>query len=235
MGPAVRVVDVRRSFGTVDALIHINLDVDQGSCVGIVGHNGSGKSTLLQLIAGRLRPSSGQVEVGGIDLSTPDGRRHARTTVAVGGTVAAFYPDLTVREHLELVAIAHGLDAVRSRADTILADFNLTSRAEALPGQLSTGMRQKLDLALALVRPSRVLILDEPDRGLDPAARTKIWRDVADYKASGRTVIVATHQLGGLDGLFDQVVLLEAGVEAGRGSLDELRRTAAGQRLGLDG
>lgn len=231
----VRLAGVERSFGPVEAVRRIDLEIPARRCVGIVGHNGSGKSTLLQMIAGRLRPSVGAVEVDGVDLSTPAGLEHVRRFAAVGGAVAAFYPDLTVGEHLELVAIAHGVEDIARRVDDLLARLELAERRDALPGQLSTGMRQKLDLALAFVRPSQLLILDEPDRGLDPAARQRVWDDVRRYRATGRTAVVALHQLEGLDELFDEVLLLESGALRARGTLTEVRDTAAAGRLGLTG
>ncbi len=239
-GPAVRLAAVSRAFGAVEAVRHLDLEVAEGACIGLVGHNGSGKSTLLQLIAGRLRPSSGRIEVDGHDLGTHAGRAHARHAVAVGGATGAFYPDLTVAEHLELVAVAHGLGeragnpVVHERVDALLTRAALEPRRDAVPSQLSTGMRQKLDLALALIRPSRLLVLDEPDRGLDPAARHRLWEDVDAYRRDGGTVLVATHQPEGLDALLDEVLLLEYGEVVARGALAAVADTPAGRRLGLD-
>ena len=232
---AVRLDAVGRSFGPVDALLPLDVHVPAGTVLGIIGHNGSGKSTLLQLIAGRLRPSQGRIEVDGVDLATPAGREHARRWVAVGGTIGAFYPDLTVAEHLQLVAIAHDAGDIDARVEEQLERAGLTARRDALTGQLSTGMRQKLDLALASIRPFRVLLLDEPDRGLDPAARQRVWDDVATQRAAGRTILVATHQPAGLEELFDRVLLLESGEVLASGTLAEVRSTEAARRLGLGG
>ena len=232
-GPVVHLRAAARTFGAVQAVHATDLTVETRRCIGLVGHNGSGKSTLLQLIAGRLRPTAGSVEVDGRDLATRQGRAHARRFVAVGGATGAFYPDLTVAEHLELVAIAHGVDEVASRVEAQLERAELTARRDALPAQLSTGMRQKLDLALALIRPSHLLVLDEPDRGLDPAARRRLWEDVAAYRARGGTVLVATHQPIGLERLLDEVLLLEYGEVVARGCLDAVAGTRAGWRLGL--
>ena len=229
----VQLTAAARSFGAVQAVHPTDLTVEAGRCIGLVGHNGSGKSTLLQLVAGRLRPTAGNIEVDGLDLATRAGREHVRRFVAVGGATAAFYPDLTVEEHLELVAIAHGMEEVTPQVEARLERAELLARRDAVPDQLSTGMRQKLDLALAMIRPSRLLILDEPDRGLDPAARRRLWDDVTEYRAGGGTVLVATHQPAGLEGLLDEVLLLEYGEVAARGTLDAVSRTTAGWRLGL--
>jgi ABC-2 type transport system ATP-binding protein len=233
MSSMVRLAGTARSFGAVDAVLPLDLTITRGRCLGVIGHNGSGKSTLLQLIAGRLRPTAGAVEVAGTDVHTREGQLRVRRDVAVGGTVAAFYPDLTVGEHLELVAIAHAVDDVATAVDGLLERYGLAPRRDALPVQLSTGMRQKLDLGMAFIRPSLLLLLDEPDRGLDPAARRRLWEDVAAYRASGRTVLLATHHPDGLDDLLDEVVLLEHGRVAADGTLDEVRGSDAGARLGL--
>lgn len=235
MQRAVRLVGAGRSFGAVEAVRPLDVEVVRGRCVGVIGHNGSGKSTLLQLIAGRLRATAGVVEVCGVDVATPVGRGVVRERVSVGGAVAAFYPDLTVREHLELVAAAHGVDDAGARVDRLLGRFDLAARDGALPGQLSSGMRQKLDLACAWVRPFELLLLDEPDRGLDPAARRRVWADVEVACGQGTTVLVAAHQLEGLDGVFDEVWLFEHGALVERGPLGEVRRSDAARRLGLVG
>ena len=235
MTPAVvKLTGTCRSFGAVDAVRPLDLEVPAGCCLGVIGHNGSGKSTLLQMVAGRLRPTQGTVEIDGVDVNSQEGQRKVRRDVAVGGTVSAFYPDLTAAQHLELVAIGHAVNDVVTRIDEILAHYGLISHRDALPTQLSTGMRQKLDLAMAFVRPSSLLLLDEPDRGLDPAARTRLWEDVAAYRDSGRTVLLATHHPDTAASLLDEVVLLENGQLIATGALEAVGATDAGGRLGLD-
>ncbi|MFU8839788.1 MAG: ABC transporter ATP-binding protein [Nitriliruptoraceae bacterium] len=231
--PAVRLVGAGRRFGAVTALHPLDLDIAAGASVALIGHNGSGKSTLLQLVAGHLRPSEGRVEVEGHDLTTATGRQHARRHVAVGGATGAFYPDLTVAEHLELVAIAHELNDAADRVESMLVQQGLDARRDALPAQLSTGMRQKLDLALAFLRPTGLLLLDEPDRGLDPAAREALWTEVASRREAGTTLLLASHHPAELEHLVDEVLLLEFGEVLERGPLDEIRRTEAARRLGL--
>jgi ABC-type multidrug transport system ATPase subunit len=231
--PAVRLVGAGRRFGAVTALHPLDLDVAAGRSIALLGHNGSGKSTLLQLVAGHLRPSEGRVEVEGHDLATSAGRQHARRRVAVGGATGAFYPDLTVAEHLELVAAAHELPDLAEQVDAALEQQGLGARRDALPSQLSTGMRQKLDLALAFLRPARLVLLDEPDRGLDPAARTALWAEVARRRAAGATLLLASHHPAELEHLVDEVLLLEFGAVLEHGPLDEVRHSDAARRLGL--
>lgn len=231
--PAVRLIAAGRSFGVITAVHPLDLDVPAGRSLALLGHNGSGKSTLLQLIAGHLRPTHGRVEVEGNDLASPEGRQHARRAVAVGGATGAFYPDLTVAEHLTLVAAAHEVPDVPARVEAMLMQQGLSARRDALPAQLSTGLRQKLDLALAFIRPARVLLLDEPDRGLDPAARAELWTEVARRRTAGITLLLASHHPADIAPLVDEVLLLELGEVLERGPLDRVRGTAAARRLGL--
>ena len=158
---------VSRIYGDRVALAPIDLTVTAGQCVAVLGVNGSGKSTLLRIAAGRDRPSSGQVRYAGRPMTEDD--LVARTEIAVVGDLASAYPDLTVREHLQLVAVAHG--AGRHAADQVdraLRECRLDDHGDALPGSLSSGQLQALQLATVLVRPRRLLVLDEPEQRLDP-------------------------------------------------------------------
>ncbi|MFD0427875.1 ATP-binding cassette domain-containing protein [Streptomyces zhihengii] len=162
--------DVARSYGGVPVLGPVGLTVHKGRCVVVTGGNGSGKSTLLRLAAGRERPTKGTVRLDGAEM---DGdRRQVRSAVATVIDTDAFYPDLTVREHLMLVALAHGGGgAAPETVSAALAAHHLTDRAEVPPSALSSGQRQQMLLAAAFVRPHRLLILDEPEQRLDAGAR----------------------------------------------------------------
>lgn len=170
--PLLTLAGVSRSYGPLQALKEIDLAVASGQCIALLGVNGSGKSTLLRIAAGRDTPTSGQVRYDGQVLR--EDALAARTEIAVVGDASSAYPDLTVREHLLIVAIAHGGGASSpGLVDAALAECRLAEHAAALPGWLSTGQRQALQLAAVLVRPRRLLILDEPEQRLDPAARRR--------------------------------------------------------------
>ncbi|MGW2119233.1 ABC transporter ATP-binding protein [Streptomyces zhihengii] len=202
--------DVARSYGGVPVLGPVGLTVGTGRCVVVTGGNGSGKSTLLRLAAGRERPTAGTVLLDGAEM---DGdRRQVRSAVATVIDTDAFYPDLTVREHLMLVALAHG--GGKAAPETVaaaLAAHHLTDRAEVPPSALSSGQRQQMLLAAAFVRPHRLLILDEPEQRLDAGARRELAARLVRHKARGVALLVATHHAPLVAVLADQVVRLGDG------------------------
>jgi ABC-2 type transport system ATP-binding protein len=210
--PLLVLTGVGRSYGPLQALKPVDLTVGAGQCIALLGVNGSGKSTLLRIAAGRDSPTTGQVRYGGLPLQ--EDAMVARTEIAVVGDVSSTYPDLTVREHLLLVAVAHGAAGqAASLVDSALAECRLADHAAALPGSLSSGQRQALQLATILVRPRRLLILDEPEQRLDPGARRWLAGLLAREKARGAAVLLATHHVELAQAIADQaIVLLDGGV-----------------------
>jgi ABC-2 type transport system ATP-binding protein len=204
-----------RSYGPLVALQPFDLEVGGGECVALVGANGSGKSTAVRAISGLLEPSAGTVRVCGHDPHRePDGER-ARAALALVPDAPVLYDDLTVRQHLELVALAHHV--ADPPVDAWLDRLGLAARAEFLPRELSRGMRQKTMLACALVRPAALLVLDEPVVGLDPPSQDLLRTVLAERKRAGAGVLLTTHQLAWADGLADRYLRLDEGavVEAG--------------------
>jgi ABC-2 type transport system ATP-binding protein len=216
-GPLLALAGVSRSYGSLAALGRVSLELAAGECVALLGVNGSGKSTLLRIAAGRDTPSTGQVTYSGRPLRE-DGLV-ARTEIAVAGDVSSTYPDLTVREHLLLVAIAHGAgEAAPGLVDDALAECRLTGHGAALPGSLSSGQRQALQLAALLVRPRRLLILDEPEQRLDPGARRWLAGLLAQEKERGAAVLLATHHVELAESVADQAIVLLDGAVVARGT-----------------
>lgn len=222
--PLLALHQVSRHYGGRVALQPINLNLAAGECVALVGHNGSGKSTLLRLASGRDTPTSGTVQLDGVTLDENDPRVRAR--LAVVGDVSACYPDLTAREHLALVAVAHGVDEPLHWVDRALADRGLTEHAEALPSSLSSGQLQSLLLACALVRPRDLLILDEPEQRLDPGARQRLAELLKAELADGVAVLLATHLPDLAMSVADRVLLLEDGVLLAQGAPEKVLPTA---------
>jgi ABC-2 type transport system ATP-binding protein len=208
---------VSRSYGELQALKPVDLAVSIGRCVALLGVNGSGKSTLLRIAAGRDTPSTGQVRYGGVPLREDD--IVARTEIAVAGDVMSTYPDLTVREHLLLVAVAHGAgDRAPLLVDSALTECRLADHGDALPGSLSSGQRQALQLAAVLVRPRRLMILDEPEQRLDPGARQWLADLLVGQKAEGAAVLLATHHIELAEAVADEVIVLLDGEVIARGA-----------------
>ncbi|GAA2102668.1 hypothetical protein GCM10009759_37400 [Kitasatospora saccharophila] len=205
----LQLTGVRRSYGGREVLHPVDLALAAGECVALLGHNGSGKSTLLRVAAGRDLPTGGTVRFDGLPMDENDPRIRAR--VAVVGDTVAHYPDLTVREHLLLVAVAHGVADAADWVDQVLEGRSLTERADALPSALSSGQLQALLLACALVRPRDLLLLDEPEQRLDPEARRRLAELLKAELADGVAVLLVTHHTDLALEVADRAVVLEDG------------------------
>ncbi|MET9295601.1 ABC transporter ATP-binding protein [Streptomyces sp. NPDC003077] len=211
----LRMRGVSRIYGEREALRPLDLEVPDGACLALLGHNGSGKSTLLRIAAGRERPTTGTVEFDGLPMNEDDPRLRRR--VAVVGDILHCYPDLTVRQHLELVAVGHGLPDPAARVERALAEQRLTDHRDARPDALSSGQLQAMLLAAALIRPRDLLILDEPEQRLDPAARRRLRDLLHAERERGTTVLFATHHQGLAREAADRVLVLEDGAVIAEG------------------
>jgi ABC-type multidrug transport system ATPase subunit len=195
-----------KDYGERPALRPLDLEVVRGSRVALLGHNGSGKTTLLRMAAGLLEPSAGQIMVDG----HPAGSLEARGAVSWLSDTPTFYDDLSLWEHLEYVARLHGVVEWEERAEALLRRLHLTDRRDDLPGSFSRGLRQKAAIALGLVRPCAVLLVDEPFVGLDTAGKESFLALLDEAAASGVTLVVATHEMGFIHRV-DRVVVLRDG------------------------
>ncbi|MER0483733.1 ATP-binding cassette domain-containing protein [Streptomyces sp. Edi2] len=215
----LRLEDVGHRYGDREVLRSVSLHLEPGACVALVGHNGCGKSTLLRLAAGRETAVEGEVLFDGAPLREDDPATRARISSVLDP--AAYYPDLTVREHVVFVALAHGLGAAADDAvDQALADHHLTDHATALPASLSSGQSQLLLLASAFVRPHDLLLLDEPEQRLDSRARAGLADRLVSHKERGTAVLMATHNAQLAEQVADRVLVLESGVPVDGGEHD---------------
>ena len=188
-------MNLTRRYGPVVALDALDLKVRAGECVVMMGPNGSGKTTAAELISGLLEPSEGRAEICGHSVHQEPAAVTARENLAYVPDSPHLYDDLTVSDHLRLVAAAHGVadKDLNERSAALLERLNLAERATFFPRQLSRGMRQKAAIACALVRPFRVLVVDEPIAGLD-AASVDVFRDVLlECRKAKRAVLLMTH------------------------------------------
>jgi ABC-type multidrug transport system ATPase subunit len=181
-----------KDYGDLVALAPLDLVVEEGESVALVGHNGSGKSTLLRIVAGLLDPSDGWVTVDGAAAGTPDAR--AATSFLPDDPV--LYDDLSVREHLAYVCALHGADPEPDEVEELLRRLGVADRGDDLPARFSRGLRQKAALAVGLVRPFRLLLVDEPFVGLDAPGKAALLDLLDGAHAAGSTLVVATHDPG---------------------------------------
>jgi ABC-2 type transport system ATP-binding protein len=227
-GAAVLVEDLHVRFGDVQALAGIDLDVAPGTTLGVLGHNGAGKTTLIRVLTTLLQPTGGRALVDGLDVVADADR--VRPRIGVTGQYAGLDDFLTGRENLELIGSLAGLGAAaRRRAGELITRLDLGDIAERRVGALSGGSRRRIDLATSLVGGPSVLFLDEPTTGLDPAARSLLWDVVAELTARGTTVVLTTQYLEEADRLADDIVVLDHGRIAARGTPAELKRLVGGK------
>jgi len=193
--PAIQLEDASRSFGSLEAVTHANLQVEKGSIFGIVGSDGAGKSTLLRMLATMIRPTSGKIQIHGLDVV----KQKDRVKPLIGYMPQRFglYQDLTVGENLDFFMDIFNIfgDERRKRRERYLGFSNLLPFIDRLAGDLSGGMKQKLGLASVLVHQPKVLILDEPTNGVDPVSRYEFWEILAEMKREGMTILISTAYL----------------------------------------
>ncbi|MFH8790420.1 daunorubicin resistance protein DrrA family ABC transporter ATP-binding protein [Streptomyces roseoverticillatus] len=214
---------LEKRFGTVHALRGLDLAVPEGTVCGLLGRNGAGKTTAVRLLTTLIAPDAGTARVAGHDvLRAP---RDVRRSIGVTGQSTSVDADLTGRENLRLFARLHRLDraTARARADVLLDHFGLGDAADRPARTYSGGMRRRLDLAASVLTKPRVLFLDEPTTGLDPASRGAIWDAVRELTEHGTTVLLTTQYLEEADQLADEVVLVDDGRAAVRGTPAQLK------------
>src|SRR5262245_38782735 len=189
--PAIRVKDLWKRYGAVEAVRGVNLEVGEGEIFGLIGPDGAGKTTTFQILAGVMEATSGAAEIFG---------RPARETRSQTGYLTqtfSLYPDLSVMENIRYIGDLRRVppDEIAERALRYLRMFDMERFVNRLAGRLSGGMKQKLSLACALVPQPRVLLLDEPTTGVDPVSRREFWDTLAHLAAEGLTILVATPYL----------------------------------------
>jgi ABC-type multidrug transport system ATPase subunit len=190
---AIEAVKLAKSYGIHSALEPLDLRIDPGELVMLVGPNGSGKTTFLRMAAGLLEPTGGEITIDG----APAGSLDARAALSYLPDNPVLYDDLSLVEHLHYIGRLHGVDTeeLEERGAALLERFNLTHRADDLPVTFSRGLRQKTSIALGLIRPFSVLIVDEPFVGLDQPGKVALVDLIVDAHSQGATVLVATHAL----------------------------------------
>src|SRR5438552_12091494 len=230
---AISVEQLRRQYGTFTAVDGMSFQVTGGEIVGLIGPNGAGKTTPLRSLAGILRPTAGHVRIDGYDIVEHpiDAKRRL-----------AFMPDephlfeyLTVLEHLHLTARLYAVEDLDGRAARLLDELELSGKEDALPGELSRGMRQKVVIACGLVRDATTLLFDEPLTGLDPIGIRKMRQTIVERGRAGGAILLSSHLLHLVEEICTRVIIMDHGRIVADGTFAELashaEMAAAGSSL----
>jgi ABC-type multidrug transport system ATPase subunit len=222
-GLPIEFTGITKNFGTVHAVDHLTFTVQPGRVTGFLGPNGSGKTTTLRMLLGLVHPSAGTATIGGRNYAELE---NPTSTVGAVLEATSFHPARRARTHLRMAARAGGHDD--KRADEVLDLVGLTADAKRKVGGFSMGMRQRLELATALIGDPPVLILDEPSNGLDPQGIAWL-RDFMRYLAGeGRTVLVSSHLLSEMAQTIDDAIIVSFGQLKAHGTLEEITAGMAG-------
>jgi ABC-2 type transport system ATP-binding protein len=226
---AVVAHDLVRAFGHKVAVNHLNLHVRRGEFYGFLGPNGAGKSTTIKMLTGLLRPTSGQVVVGGVDVWRDP--LQARALMGVLPEYLNLYERLTGREFLTFAGHMYGVATadIQRRSEQLLQVLTLADDADKLVVDYSVGMRKKIALAAAIMHRPQVLFLDEPFEGIDPVS-SRVIRDILhDLTQRGTTVFFSSHIMEVVERLSTRVGIINQGILVAEGTLQELRERASGQ------
>jgi ABC-2 type transport system ATP-binding protein len=225
---------IRKSFGSKQALVGFTLHVGTGELFGLVGPNGAGKTTLMKILSTLLPIDSGTAQIGGLDVTTQG--REVRRLIGYLPDQPGVYQDMSVREFLEFFADAFHLKGTHHRAAVgrALERSGLDERSNSPVEQLSFGMKQRLVLAKTLLHDPKVLLLDEPATGLDPMARLELRKQLKELQAQGVTILISSHILSDLEDVCTQIALIGEGrnaADAEGHSVIQLRAPSAPARI----
>ena len=229
----IRTEGLLKTFGTVEALKGVDLEVEKGAVFGLLGPNGAGKTTAVRILTTLLQPTGGRAEVDGLD-SVRDAEE-LRFRIGLAGQSAAVDENLTGLENLQLVGRLYHLPKAeaRRRSVEVLERFDLADAADRPAKTYSGGMRRRLDLAASLVGRPDVLFLDEPTTGLDPRSRLDVWAFIRELQSEGTTLLLTTQYLEEADQLADRIAVMDVGTIIAEGTSKELKDRIGGEVLEL--
>ena len=220
MKTVLSIENLCKNYGKFSALKNLNLEIKQGDCVGLLGSNGAGKSTTIRIITGQLRPSSGRVEVLGVNPTKHPKKIHPH--IGYIPDSQTLYDELSVQMNIEIFARLFGKGA--KQVLEIIERVQLQNKKDVKVKNLSKGLRQRVLIARALVHHPSIIILDEPTTGLDPSSAESIYGILEHLKNQGATILLTTHLMNDVDRLCDQIVFIDKGIKVEEGSPPELKR-----------
>ena len=216
--------DLTKRYGTLTAVDNLSLEVYEGEAFGLLGPNGAGKTTSINMLCGLLKPDSGQVLVHGKIVTNGDARVRSRVGMCPQNIV--LWNTLTCLEQMQFIGEMYGLKArpARQRGEQLLKELDLSEKKDKLARTLSGGMQRRLNLAMALVHDPKILVLDEPEAGLDPQSRVLV-REYVKSLAHQKTIILTTHNMDEADRMADRVAILDNGQLLTVDTPEALKRT----------
>ncbi|WP_406142591.1 ATP-binding cassette domain-containing protein [Streptomyces sp. NBC_01089] len=230
-GPAVQVRGLVKHYGDTKALDGVDLDVQEGTVLGVLGPNGAGKTTLVRVLSTLLQPDAGTATVAGYNVLTQP--RQLRRVIGLTGQYASVDEKLSGWENLYMIGRLLDLPRkdARRRADELLERFSLTDAAKKAAMNYSGGMRRRLDLAASMIGNPSVLYLDEPTTGLDPRTRNEVWDEVQRMVAEGATVLITTQYMEEAEQLANELTVIDKGRVIANGKVNELKAKVGGRTL----
>lgn len=222
--PSIELNSLSKTFDKTMAVNNVDLTVQPGECVVLVGHNGAGKSTLVKLILGLIQPDSGSVKVLGFNVPS-EAAAKSRKYIGYLPETAALYPALTGIEIMDFYADLKGVS--KNQNHDLLARVGIAQVSNKRVGGYSKGMRQRLALAQALLGQPRLLLLDEPTSGLDPASRLLFYEIVHELQQAGTAILLSSHALAEMESLASRVVVMQRGIKIADDSLINLREKSS--------
>lgn len=228
----IHVDQLTKLYGTFTAVRRLSFTVAAGEVLGLVGPNGAGKTTTLHCVSGIILPSGGRIEIAGASLA--DDPVRAKRTLAFVPDEPQLFEYLSVSEHLRFVARLYGVADADERIPLLLDEVELAGKHDALPGELSRGMKQKLAVACALLHQPRALLLDEPLTGLDPVGIRRMKETIAARARAGTAVVLSSHLLHLVEELCTRILVMRDGEQVALGSIEEIeasRPALAGRGL----
>lgn len=226
---AIQIDQVKKRYGTLQALGGVTFSIEEGEFFGLLGPNGAGKTTLISILAGLNRADSGSVKIMGHDVVRD--YRQARSLLGVVPQELVFDPFFTVRETLRMQSGYFGLKKNDDWIDEIMHNLDLTNKADANMRALSGGMKRRVLVAQALVHKPPVIVLDEPTAGVDVELRQTLWKFVSRLNREGHTVVLTTHYLEEAQALCNRIAMLRGGKMVALDSTAALIRRISGSQL----
>lgn len=218
----LKINDLTKNYGSFTAVNHLTLHIPEGELFGFVGPNGAGKTTTIRIVCGLLKASGGTVQIGGTTAAL--GSKEMKRMIGYVPDFFGVYDNLKVKEYMDLYGSMYGMNSkeIARLSDDLLELVNLTDKKEFYVDTLSRGMKQRLCVARALLHNPKLLILDEPNSGLDPRARVEMKELLKNLHAMGKTIVISSHILSELSEMCSSIGIMDRGKLVTSGSIDEI-------------